>query len=242
MTRSYRHRWFNNQNCSRFTFWRATPDTLWFYWNRNGRLVGYDKKTRQFIGSLGPEGFAQNCPSPGTILTRLKGLRRAPWSGPSTTPRTLYQPYPETSRDRCAFTVTNEPGNATALTARMIGGVQEVWMNGYDWNYIIVVTRCFVRLLTPDGKELWRAAYQPAYPEYTQVNVACLESKNQFALWIRPCLAGDMTKPAEAPLHVTWLDRNGGVVKGADLPDLSHPGEVGRSKSCSACPCPRLCL
>jgi hypothetical protein len=39
-----------------FTLWRQTSDTLW-YWNRNGRLWGYDIASRQFIGSLGPSGF-----------------------------------------------------------------------------------------------------------------------------------------------------------------------------------------
>ena len=38
--------------------WQATQDTLWYYWNRYGRLVGYDVATRRCIGSLGPKGFA----------------------------------------------------------------------------------------------------------------------------------------------------------------------------------------
>jgi len=33
-----------------FKVWHATPDTLWYYWNRHGRLAGYDIKTRRFIG------------------------------------------------------------------------------------------------------------------------------------------------------------------------------------------------
>ena len=30
-----RGRWFD-RDCNRFTFWRATPDTLWYYWDRYG--------------------------------------------------------------------------------------------------------------------------------------------------------------------------------------------------------------
>src|SRR5207245_2646365 len=45
-------------NSDFFVLWRATPDTIWYFWRRHGRLVGYDLKTRRMIGSLGPKGFA----------------------------------------------------------------------------------------------------------------------------------------------------------------------------------------
>jgi len=61
-----------------------------------------------------------------------------------------------------------------------------VSLNSYDWDYTIVVTRDYIRLLTPDGKVLWRAAYKPGYPDYNWIQVAFLDSRNQFALWLSP--------------------------------------------------------
>ncbi len=221
---AYRDTWFNN-SCNRFTFWRETADEFWFYCNRNGRLAGYDKKTRQFIGSLGPDGFSKDLTGNGDHFDRagynepLQGvvLRDA---------RTIYQPYPEHRQVKALFTITNEncqaAAPATNSSDRIIGAVHEVWINGYDWNYIIVVTRCYVHLLAPDGKELWRAA--PAYPKYNHVTVACLESTNQFALWTSPAWWLQDKSGGKLPEHVTWLDQDGRVLKSIDLPNLSyHP-------------------
>jgi ABC-type transport system involved in multi-copper enzyme maturation permease subunit len=225
---AYLDTWFNN-SCNRSTFWRETADEFWFYCNWNGRLAGYDKKTRQFIGSLGPDGFSKDLTGNGDHFDRagyyepLQGvvLRDA---------RTIYQPYPEQRRVNALFTVTNEncevAAQTTNLSDRIIGAVHEVWINGYDWNYTIVVTRCYVHLLAPDGKELWRA--EPAYPEYNHVTVACLESNNQFALWTSPSWQAQKKSGGKLPEHVTWLDWDGRVLKSADLPELSyHPYNLG---------------
>jgi len=225
---AYINTWFNN-SCNRFTFWRETADEFWFYCNRNGRLAGYDKKTRRFIGSLGPDGFSKDLTGNGDHFDRAgyyEPLQGVVLQGA----RTIYQPYPEQRRVNALFTVTNENceavTQATNSSDRIIGAVHEVWINGYDWNYIIVVTRCYVHLLAPDGKKLWRA--EPAYPEYNQVTVACLESNNQFALWTSPSWRAQVKSGGKLPEHVTWLDRDGRILKSADLPDLSyHPYQLG---------------
>ena len=49
--------------------WHATSDTLWYYWARYGRLVGYDLATRRCIGSLGPKGSAQDLAGGGDRFT-----------------------------------------------------------------------------------------------------------------------------------------------------------------------------
>ncbi len=43
-----------------FTLWRATADTIWYYWPAYGRLVGYDVVSRRPSGSFGPKGFAKD--------------------------------------------------------------------------------------------------------------------------------------------------------------------------------------
>ena len=54
-----RRSWFE-ADCSLFSTWRPTTDAVWDDWDSCGRLIGYDRTTRRFIGSLGPKGFARN--------------------------------------------------------------------------------------------------------------------------------------------------------------------------------------
>lgn len=226
-SRSPRGRWFD-RDCNRFTFWRATPDTLWYYWGRYGRLVGYDIATRRFIGSLGPDGFAQNLSGDGNRFdddgNNYAGASRRIIN----TAHTVYELDLEHRAPRVIFTLTNESGEAATPSATTnapdgtIGGIAEVSLNNYDWDYTIVVTRSFIRLLTPDGKVVWRAAYKPGYPDYNRVHVAFLDSSNQFALWLSPSWHAQEKAGGKLPTQVTWLDRERGVLRSTSLPELSH--------------------
>jgi hypothetical protein len=210
-----RGRWFD-RDCNRFAFWRVTPDTLWYHWGRYGRLVGYDIATRRFIGSLGPDGFAQTVAGDGS---RFGDGRDNYYPGSSrrivNTADTVYELDLEHRATKAIFTVTNA-ADAT------IGGIGEVSLNGYDWDYTIVVTRDYVRLLTPDGKVVWRAAYKPGYPDYSQIRVAFLESKHQFALWLSPSWHAQEKAGGKLPTQVTWLDREQSVLRSTDLPNLAN--------------------
>ena len=98
---AYRDTWFYN-SCNRSTFWRETADEFWFYCNRNGRLAGYDKKTRQFIGSLGPDGFSKDLTGNGDHFDRA-GYYEALQGVVLRGARTIYQPYPEQRRSQGAL-------------------------------------------------------------------------------------------------------------------------------------------
>lgn len=233
-TRAYYGRWFNRTG-NLFAFWRATPDTLWYYWSRYGRLVGYDKTSRRFIGSLGPDGFARDLSGAGDRSDSKLNFYEAVNGRIINDAQTVYEPDLEHRMIKALFTATNESCEAALLATNAsrttIGAVREVSLNGYDWDCTIVVTRCFVRLLAPDGKVVWQAAYQPAYPDYNLVQVACLEPTNQFALWIGPSNWAQEKAGGKLPTHVTWLDRDGNVLKNAELPELSyHPREYSREQ------------
>jgi hypothetical protein len=221
-------RWFD-RDCNRFTFWRATPDTLWYYWGRYGRLVGYDIATRRFIGSLGPDGFAQNVAGDGSRFDHAPAHASASRRIINTAD-TVYALDLEHRATKAIFTLTNESSGATTLSAttnaanEAIGGIAEVSLNGNDWDYTIVVTRDYIRLLTPDGKVLWRAAYKPGYPDYNQIQVTFLDSRNQFALWLSPSWYAQGKAGGKLPAQVVWLDREQGVLKNTDLPELFHNG------------------
>ena len=227
--RAHRQNLFN-RIANLFTFRQATPDTLWFYWARYGRLVGYDKTTRRFIGSLGPEGFAQDLSRAGDRFDSRPNNYEAVPRRIINSARTVYELDLEHRAAKTLFTVTNECDETPAPLAETIGAVQEVSLNGYDWDYTIVVTRCFVRLLTPEGKVMWQAAYQPGYPDYDQVKVSFLEPTNQFALWIGPSRRAQEKAGWKLPMHMTWIGRDQGVLKSAELPELSDERPSRREK------------
>jgi ABC-type transport system involved in multi-copper enzyme maturation permease subunit len=231
--RTYRRRWYD-QSFNRFILWRATPDTLWYYGDRCGRLVGYDKATRRFIGSLGPDGFTRDLSPTGARFDNERNQRVL--GRIINDAQTVYELDLEHRAVRALFTVTNESCEATLGSTnadtfrRTIGAVREVSLNSYDWDYTMVVTRCFTRLLTPEGKVVWQVAYQPPYPDYDQVMVFFLEPTNQFALWMAPSRRAQGKAGGKLPTHVTWLDRDGKVLKSVDLPKLSSLANWPNSK------------
>jgi len=220
-----RPRWYD-QSFNRFTLWRTTPDTFWYYWTPYGRLVGYDKTTRRFIGNLGPDGFSTDLSPAGARFNNERNERVL--GRIIIDEQTVYELDLEHRAIRALFTVTNENCEATlhptnANTFRgTIGAVREVSFNSYDWDYTMVVTRCFIYLLTPEGKTVWKVPYQPAYPDYKQVQIAFLEPTNRFALWLFPAGRALEKSGWKLPAHVTWLDRDGEALKSVDLPNLPH--------------------
>lgn len=68
-----RYRSWMQRDCSLFSGWRATPDTVWHFWDRYGRLVAYDAVSRRFIGSLGPNGFARDIAGQGDRFRKPEG-------------------------------------------------------------------------------------------------------------------------------------------------------------------------
>ena len=216
-------------------FWRATPDTLWYYWSRYGRLVGYDKTTRRFVGSLGPDGFSKDSARTGFHSDIQPNIYEEVTGRILNDAQAVYEPDLEHRTTKTLFTATNENCAAalfaTNASRTTIGAVREVQLNGFDWDYTIVVTRCFVRLLTLDGKVVWQVAYKPGYPDYNHIKVSLLEPTNQFALWIGPSWQAQEKAGGKLPTCVTWLDMNGSVLKSADLPELSyHPHEYSREE------------
>jgi ABC-type transport system involved in multi-copper enzyme maturation permease subunit len=218
-------RWYD-QSYNRFNLWRATPDTFWYYWNRYDRLVGYDKVTRRFIGSLGPDGFSPDFPPIGARFDNERNERavgRIINDG-----QTVYELDLEHRAVRALFTVTNESCEASLRATNVnaypgtIGAVREVSFNGFDLDYTMVATRCFIYLLTAEGNVVWQVPYQPPYPDYKQAQVAFLEPTNRFALWMFPSWRAREKSGWKLPTRVTWLDRNGESLKSVDLPDLSQ--------------------
>jgi len=191
-----------------FTFWRATPDTIWYYWNRYRRLVGYDIATRRFIGSIGPNGFANDLSGGGDRFN-------APDSQTLRTSAAIYRADLQNRATRTLFTTEKD---------ETILGATDEFLNGPDWDYTVVATRRHIRLLTPDGKVVWQTPYEQAYPDYGHVRVSFLEKPGQYALWVAPPYGANKRADWKLPTHVAWIDSEQGMFKSVDLPNLNPPG------------------
>jgi ABC-type transport system involved in multi-copper enzyme maturation permease subunit len=186
-------------------FWKSTPDTLWYYWPRYGRVVGYDVRSRRLLGSLGPKGFAKDLRGGGDRASQAPGALL-------TTRGAVYQIDLESRTTKALFTTTNDDP---------IGAASEVWDDA-GWQYTIVVTRRFVHLLTPDGRPVCQAPFPPSYADGSQVQVSMLEPTGRFAVWFHPPELLDLNAARKGPIHIAWMDRERGVFRTVELPNLSH--------------------
>jgi prepilin-type N-terminal cleavage/methylation domain-containing protein len=188
--------------------WLATSDTLWYYWRRYGRLVGYDIATRRLVGSLGPNGFAQDPSGGGERFSNsaAHGSRRTIW-----TDTTLYLLDLDQRQIKPLFTTTPDDPILAA---------SEFAFNGFDWDYTAVVTKRFIHLLTADGQPAWKAPYDSRDASYRQAEIYPLKPPGQFALWLVPSGGENKRAGWNLPTHVIWLACGQGVISSADLPPL----------------------
>jgi hypothetical protein len=204
--------------------WRATQDTVWYYWSRYGRLIGYDIATRRCIGSLGPQGFATDLFGRGDRFSdaaTIGGARTL-----SSTDTAVLQLDLEKRATSTLFTTTADDP---------ILAQQEIARGDYGWQYTMVITKRLVHLLTAEGKPVWQTPYEPARAGSTVFWLFLLEPAGQFALWIAPGGRWDEEARANHPGHVMWIARNQGVFKSIDLPALPVPHYVPRLEERLSC-------
>jgi hypothetical protein len=203
-----------------FLLWGMTPDTVWYYWPKYGRLVGYDLLSRRVIGSIGPNGFVGD--------TREGPDRFEPprnynsWAGQNllNTADTVYDADLVARVVRAAFkTTTDDPiGGAISVQA------PKESEDGYS---VLTATPRQIYLIRPDGATAWKIPYQPPYPDYTGIRLYILPQLKQVAIWIEPSLAKNLSKSFKLPTHGMWLAGDGAVEKSVELPSPKLRGAGG---------------
>lgn len=212
------HFWYRLRQRSYFFYtWRVTEGTAWYFWRRYARLVAFDLKNQQLLGSLGPEGFVPGSPAGKPGFSQSQYYYSSGTDGFMHTDTTAYRVDVEDRTSTPIFTTTADDP---------IGGVQQYTHEGLDQEYVVVVTRHAVRLLARNGKELWKAPFEPGYPEYGHVQVYFLEPPKRFALWIFPGDRFNARAGWKLPIQVTWLSADEGPIKTANLPVLGIPKEL----------------
>ena len=198
-TRVLRPYWGNSRFFGRE--WQ-NGDVRWYYSYRYRRILGYDLKTRHFVGSIGPRGFVE----------------KAFTGEDHFDPPFDFEQRIITSAN-VAYLLDFEKRTAsnffTLPQGERVGASADFSFNSYGWDYTVLATERSVYLLTFDGKLTWKSAFQPGPPDYRLIAVFFLEAPGQFSLWLSPNLKSHL------PTHAVWLTSGGVVSKTEDLP--AHP-------------------
>ena len=125
---------------SLFSLWQASEHTVWFYWYRCGRLVGYDRMTSRFIGSLGPHGFARTIAGDGS---RFSGVSHGVGRRTEATATTAFLVDVEQRATKPFFTTAQSDPILDVTEIWSSLGEEEIWFNqsSKPEKYIAVATK-----------------------------------------------------------------------------------------------------
>jgi hypothetical protein len=208
-----------------FSLWNVTDKTLWFL-DRHGKLLGFDGRTRKFVGSLQPHG------ADGTTLNEpflLQPNAYYYYNGYNEVTQKLLPSaktvYQVDFRDRTVkpiFTVANDDE---------IGGYAND-QYGYDEfqaKNFLITTRHTVCLLDSNGKTILNVPYQPAFFEYPTVQLSSLvpstTNANRYAIWFEPDYQMNWKSGWKMPTHIQWLGSDQAVTRSLALPTLHQTTE-----------------
>ena len=194
--------------------WRMVDKTLW-YLTPDGRLVGYEGKTRRLVGVLKPNEPAANANGDFFILPENYYYNNYfnPGSKPQilASSKTAYLVNLETRTFKPFFTATNDD---------KIGGYNDYFSAPLP---VLLVTRKYIRVLDSEGKTQLAVPYEPSYPAYPQVSVSLLAVTNTYAVQFNPDYLLNKKSGGKLLTRVEWVDAGGNISKSVDLPKLPEP-------------------
>lgn len=221
-----------------FLLWGATPDTVWYYWTKYGRLVGYDLLNRRVIGSIGPNGFVTRARDglDRFELPRNHNLWIAPGLNLLNTADTVYASELGARAVKPVFKTTPDDPIGGSISVQS----QKESEEGHS---VLTATRHQIYLIRPGGATAWKIPYQPSYPDYTAIRLCTLPELNQFAVWFEPSFARNLAKSFKLPTHVMWLSNDGAVGKSVEVPSREAPEGWGwKTLLIVAACCASICL
>lgn len=186
----------------------------WSYVPDRGRLFGYDKYTKQFVGSFGPEGF---CPPDEAPRDRFRGELLSGFSIYYLSWAEDYlvfadRVYAIDFRNRTVQTLFVAPAGETILWAsRLRHEKPEVKMSG-------VATDKSVRLLNSGGAEVFSAPWAYDSEHYQLTALTRLEDPIRYRVNYQPRWYLEREVLETVPGYVVEYDAAGGEVTRHTLP------------------------
>ncbi len=200
-TQSYR-----NQNRYYLEYLNETKPGIeaWWYLPAQGRLVGYDKKTKQFLGSFGPDGFVHPGEAP-----------RARFEGE---PAHISWMYLAFARNYLAFPGGVYRVDFDDMTIRRLfvppAGETVLWASRWEDEkekhaLAFVGTDRSIRVVTETGSPVLSVPRVYDRKDYRVKQVGRLEGPERYWVWYAPQCYRDLGTLETLPEQVVIYDRGG---------------------------------
>jgi hypothetical protein len=209
-----------------FSIVNITDKTLW-YLDRHGKLIGYDGRTRKYIGSLDPHGNDGTLASEPFLQNPNSYFNYSPYNDVPQkllpTAKTVYQVDFKDRTVKPVFNLTNDDE---------IGGYGDANASYDDLQAknFLITTRKAVFLMDSDGRPIFNVPYQPGYFAYPAVTASLLQPTNSFtnifAVWFHADYQMNRESGWKMPDHILWLAPGQTVTKSTDLAALRRPDDT----------------
>ena len=204
-------------------------NTVWFYSFPRGRLQGYDLISREFIGSVGPDGLASNSPATGVRFRKRNGNNLSPYTLDDG--HTIFQSVPPTNEIPTMKPLFSVPNNDAIVAMADISsnvfprnvsvgsGPTVVPVNMVStWVATAAVTSQFVYVINKEGAVLWKVPRPSAFSGDASLQVCLVNEPDQCVLMLKPSEAANRQSGGKLPTHLEFYDRNASLAKTLDLP------------------------
>ena len=206
--------------------------TIWFYSFPRGRLLGYDLNSREFVGSVGPDGLASNSPATGQRFRQRSETDL--YQTPSTLAdgHTIFQsvlpgnvevptikPLFSVPADDILVATADISSNTFPQNVSVISGpnVIRVGMTS-TWLATAAVTSQSVYVINKEGMVLWKVPRPAAFSGDASLQVCLLDEPNQCVLMVTPSDVSNLKSGGKLPTHLEFYDRNSSLARMLDLP------------------------
>lgn len=197
-----------------FSFWKTQSGVIWYYWEKYGRIVGFDSKGRQMIGSLGPDGFAKDVSGKGGFLRPVD-----PWNGfTGAMTRTKDNAFIVDVKNQTVQALLPAGGNAKVVDTLLIGKSSD------SPKYAVVATDKAITLHEPNGKVLWELPYNFDRQDYDKVYLAILDTPGVFSVSPKPNQNSLKKNEGKMPTLFMQVGVGKGIIKQEAVPTF-YAGE-----------------
>ncbi len=203
-----------------FVHWKSEDNIHWFFWRTHGRLAGYDRFSRKFIGSIGPDGFSTEIAG----LPSFSGaFKQGIWDRPYflTTDTTIYDVNLQEKTVKSLYQVDAQtPILGISSTAYSSTRKQP-----------LLVTDKAVHLLNGEGQKLLEVPVENA-SRHAGITLFSFDKTNRYALWLEPNFEENKKSGGTMPAQVIWFNVEEGVTKRSEIPSQQslnpnqHPGKI----------------
>jgi hypothetical protein len=205
------------RNPARFII-RYQNDTMaggerWFYVPAEGLLLGYDRESKRFIGSIGPDGFSGPHEQP---TARFMGK---PYYGDD-----LYEAGPATYLDFPDGVYTVDFARRSVETlftppeGEAVGWAIRWWDNKRKRSLVVIGTHRSVQVVDESATLLFSAPLEQNPESGLSVRVGRLENPDRFVVWYEPSLEGGLAAYKRTPTHLVEYDPSGKEVARRTVP------------------------